>query len=297
MSQSAFMKDLLARPQAFRMAFDNVEWTDMSVTAQTRRRTIRDIQSMKGQTPIVSLTAYTTPVARIVDRHCDVILVGDSLGMVIYGLDSTLGVTLEMMIRHAEAVVRGSTQALVVVDLPFGSYESSREQAFESASQIMAIGGVSAVKLEGGLHMSETVRFLVERGIPVMGHIGLTPQSVNTIGGYRVVGRRDEARKVLRDAQAIEDAGVFSVVLEKMPASLAEELTAMLAAPTIGIGASSTCDGQILVTDDMLGVFTDFQPKFVKRYAEFAETAEHAVKAYADDVREKAFPTDQHSFS
>lgn len=268
----------------------------MSVEKRERRKTAPDLAAMKGVRPIVALTAYTTPVARIADRHADVVLVGDSVGMVVYGLPSTLGVTLEMMIAHGQAVMRGTHKALVVIDMPFGSYEGGPAQAFASASRIMAEAGVGAVKLEGGAHMAETIRFLVDRGIPVMGHVGLTPQAVNALGGYRVVGRGAEGERIRRDAEAVSKAGAFAVVLEKTPDDLSREISAALPIPTIGIGASVHCDGQILVSDDMLGAFEDFRPKFVKRYAEFAQEADSAFRRYAEEVRGGVFPGPEHSY-
>jgi 3-methyl-2-oxobutanoate hydroxymethyltransferase len=245
---------------------------------------------------LVVLTAYSTPVARLVDAHCDIVLVGDSVGMVIHGLPSTLGVTMEMMILHGRAVVRGAVKAMPVIDMPFGSYEESPQQAFRNAARLMAETGAPAVKLEGGLHMVETIAFLTARGVPVMAHVGLTPQSVNTLGGYKVVGRDDEAAKVMADARAVESAGAFAVVLEKVPEGLAGRITDTLTIPTIGIGAGAACDGQVLVVDDMLGLFTDFRPKFVKRYAELGRAADEAIAAYAADVRSRAFPAAEHSF-
>jgi 3-methyl-2-oxobutanoate hydroxymethyltransferase len=242
------------------------------------------------------LTAYSTPVARLVDAHCDIALVGDSVGMVIHGMPSTLGVTMEMMILHGRAVVRGCAKAMPVIDMPFGSYEESPQQAFRNASRLMSETGAPAVKLEGGLHMAETIAFLTARGVPVMAHVGLTPQAVNTLGGYKVVGRAEEAAKVMADAKAIEAAGAFSVVVEKVPMGLAGKITAALSIPTIGIGAGRDCDGQVLVVDDMLGLFTDFRPKFVKRYAELGQIANDAMAAYAAEVRARSFPADEHSF-
>lgn len=269
----------------------------MSVSVEVKALTPPDIAARKGETPIVCLTAYTTPMARLVDRHCDVVLVGDSVGMVLHGLASTLGVTLDMMILHGQAVRRGLERALMVVDMPFGSYEERPEQAFRNAARIMAETGCAAVKLEGGEAMAETIRFLTGRGIPVMAHVGLTPQAVNTFGGYKVQGRGDAADRVLRDAQTVADAGAFSIVLEKVTEPLAHTITEKLVIPTIGIGASSDCDGQILVVDDMLGMFTDFRPKFVKRYAELGQTADAAIAAYAAEVRERRFPADEHVFN
>ena len=269
----------------------------MSATSKTPARTADDIRSRKGGEPLVSLTAYTTPMAQLMDAHCDFVLVGDSVGMVLHGLPSTLGVTMDMMVMHGRAVARGLSQALMVVDMPFGSYESGVEAAFANAAQLMAETGAGAVKLEGGRHMAETIGFLVARGIPVMAHIGLTPQSVNALGGYKVQGRDAAAQAVIDDARAVADAGAFAVVLEKIPASLADRITADVVIPTIGIGASAGCDGQILVVDDMLGMFTAFKPKFVKRYAELGQTAEQAVATYAADVRARRFPEASHVFA
>lgn len=268
----------------------------MSVGAPMRRVTPPDLLARKGGAPLVCLTAYTTPVARLADAQCDVILVGDSVGMVLHGLPSTLGVTLDMMILHGRAVMRGSDRALVVVDLPFGAYESGPEQAFEAAARILRETGAGAVKLEGGAHMAPTIAFLVARGVPVMAHVGLTPQSVNVFGGYKVQGRGDDGDRIRADARAVADAGAFAVVLEKVPDGLASMITADLWVPTIGIGASADCDGQILVIDDMLGLFTDFRPRFVRRYAELGATAAAAVAAYADDVRARRFPGPDHVF-
>ncbi|MGF1592068.1 MAG: 3-methyl-2-oxobutanoate hydroxymethyltransferase [Kiloniellaceae bacterium] len=268
----------------------------MSATVQRAAVTPPEVAARKGGVPLVSLTAYTTPVARLVDPHCDVVLVGDSLGMVLHGLPSTLGVTLEMMILHGQAVRRGLERALMVVDMPFGSYEEGPRQAFRNAARVMAETGAGAVKLEGGRSMAETIRFLVARGIPVMAHVGLTPQAVNAFGGYKVQGRGAAAEQVLQDAVAVAEAGAFSVVLEKIAEPLARRITAELAIPTIGIGASAACDGQVLVIDDMLGLFGDFRPKFVKRYAELGRDAEAAIAAFAADVRERRFPGSEHVF-
>ncbi len=268
----------------------------MSATSPVRPVLPPDIRARKGSAPLVVLTAYSTPVARLVDAHCDVVLVGDSVGMVIHGLPSTLGVTMEMMILHGRAVVRGAQKAMPVIDMPFGSYEESPEQAFRNASRLMAETGAPSVKLEGGQHMAETIAFLTARGVPVMAHVGLTPQSVNTLGGYKVVGRDEEAQKVMADARAVEAAGAFAVVLEKVPEGLAGRITEALSIPTIGIGAGAACDGQVLVVDDMLGLFTDFRPKFVKRYAELGKAADEAIAAYAAEVRARTFPAAEHSF-
>lgn len=270
----------------------------MSATPERKARlSPGDIRARKGIQPVVCLTAYTTPMAQLVDAHCDVTLVGDSLGMVLHGLPSTLGVTMEMMILHGKAVMRGATRSCVVVDMPFGSYEEGPEQAFRNAARLLAETGCQAVKLEGGRHMAETVGFLVARGIPVMGHVGLTPQSVNTLGGYKVQGRsHHEADRIAVDAAALADAGAFAVVLEKLPSALGARISAEIAVPTIGIGAGVDCDGQVLVVDDMLGLFSDFRPKFVKRYAELGEAAGAAIAAYAEEVRARAFPGPEHGF-
>lgn len=269
----------------------------MSATAKKRAPMADDIRAAKGGTPLVSLTAYTTPMAEMMDAHCDFVLVGDSVGMVLHGLPSTLGVTMEMMIMHGQAVARGLTSAMMVIDMPFGSYEESPQQAFANAAQLMAETNAGAVKLEGGVTMAETIAFLVARGIPVMAHIGLTPQSINTLGGYKVQGRGDARAMLMADAQAVSDAGAFAVVLEKVPAGLADEVTAQVEIPTIGIGAGAGCDGQILVVDDMLGLFTAFKAKFVKRYAHLADDGKAAIAAYAEDVRARAFPAQEHTFA
>ncbi|MFC4255956.1 3-methyl-2-oxobutanoate hydroxymethyltransferase [Altererythrobacter xixiisoli] len=240
--------------------------------------------------PIVMLTAYTARQAQLLDAHCDMLLVGDSLGQVIYGLPSTIPVTLEMMANHAAAVVRGSYHSVVVVDMPFGSYEESPQQAFASAAQLLKASGAAAVKLEGGAAMAETVAFLVGRGIPVMGHIGLTPQAVNVLGGYAARGRSDaEAEKIVGDAKALSDAGAFSIVVEGVVEPIAIAVTNAVPCPTIGIGASALCDGQVLVTEDMLGMF-ERVPRFVKRYADVATTISGAADLYAQEVRARSFP-------
>ncbi|MFV1601393.1 MULTISPECIES: 3-methyl-2-oxobutanoate hydroxymethyltransferase [unclassified Phaeobacter] len=269
----------------------------MSATARKMAPNAEDIRARKGGTPLVSLTAYTTPMAQLMDAHCDFVLVGDSVGMVLHGLPSTLGVTMEMMILHGQAVARGLKQAMMVIDMPFASYEEDPQQAFRNAARLMAETGAGAVKLEGGVEMAETIRFLVKRGIPVMAHIGLTPQSINTLGGYKVQGRDAQADAVLADAHAVAEAGAFSVVLEKVPQGLADRITAEVAIPTIGIGASADCDGQILVVDDMLGFFTAFKPKFVKRYADLGPLAEAAISEYAAEVRARSFPAAEHVFA
>lgn len=245
----------------------------------------------KTEQPIVALTAYTMRMAQLLDEHCDLLLVGDSLGQVIYGLPSTIPVTLDMMINHGAAVVRGSWHALVAVDMPFGSYEGSPEQAFASSSRVMKETGCAAVKLEGGEAMAPTVRFLTERGIPVVGHVGLTPQAVNMLGGYGARGRGEaEARKIITDAHAVADGGAFCIVVEGVMEDLATKLAREIAVPIIGIGASADCDGQILVTDDMLGVF-ERTPRFVKRYDNLAEQISNAARTYAKEVRARTFPS------
>lgn len=269
----------------------------MSVQPQQKRRTAASIQALKGERPIVSLTAYTAPIAKLLDPHCDILLVGDSVGMVVYGFDSSVQVTVEMMINHGQAVMRGSREACVVVDLPFGSYQESREQAFRNAARVMKETGAQAVKLEGGEEMAETVHFLSQRGIPVVGHVGLMPQLVNATGGYRSLGRSDqEADKIRRDARAIDDAGAFSIVIEGTIETLAREISTSLKAPTIGIGASAACDGQVLVSDDMLGIFTDFKPRFVKHFANLAPDISRAAEAYAAEVKARTFPAEEHTY-
>ena len=268
----------------------------MSATSPIRAVLPPDITARKGSAPLVVLTAYTTPVARLVDAHCDIALVGDSVGMVLHGMASTLGVTLEMMILHGRAVVRGLSRAMAVIDMPFGSYEESPAQAYRNAAKLVAETGAAAVKLEGGAYMADTIAFLTARGVPVMAHIGLTPQAVNTLGGYKVVGRDAEAARVMEDAIAVQDAGAFAVVLEKVPVGLAGRITTALRIPTIGIGAGVDCDGQVLVVDDMLGLFTEFRPKFVKRYADLGALADLAIATYAAEVRARAFPAPEHGF-
>lgn len=268
----------------------------MSATGSDKRITPPDIQARKGDAPLVVLTAYTTPIARLVDPHCDIALVGDSVAMVLHGHPTTLQATMEMMILHGQAVARGLSKAMLVVDMPFGSYEDSREQAFRNAARLVQETGAAAVKLEGGAHMADTIDFLTHRGIPVMAHIGLTPQSINTLGGYRVQGRGNDSGRVRNDAVAVAEAGAFSVVLEKVPAVLADEITRAVKIPTIGIGASAGCDGQVLVIDDMLGLFTPFRPKFVKRYADLGPEADRAIASYAAEVRARTFPAPEHTF-
>jgi 3-methyl-2-oxobutanoate hydroxymethyltransferase len=262
----------------------------MSVQSQTRRITVPEIRAHKGGAPVVVLTCYHAHTARLLDRHVDVMLVGDSLGMVMHGLENTLGVTLEMMITHAKAVMRGSSRALVTVDMPFGSYEESPAVAFRNAARIIQETGATAVKLEGGVRMAETIAYLTQRGIPVMAHIGLTPQTVQVTGGFRTVGRTEsDWPAILADAQAVAQAGAFAVVLEGMAEPLAARITAEIAIPTIGIGASPACDGQVLVLEDMLGL-NPAPPKFVRQYAQLGPAIEAAVEAYARDVRARHFP-------
>jgi 3-methyl-2-oxobutanoate hydroxymethyltransferase len=263
--------------------------------APMKRLTVPAIRKRKvnGVTaePLVMLTAYTVRMAQILDPHCDILLVGDSLGQVIYGLPSTVPVTLEMMCAHGAAVVRGSYHSVVVIDMPFGSYEASPEAAFLSAARLLKETGAAAVKLEGGAAMAETIAFLSARGIPVMAHVGLTPQAVNQLGGYGARGRSDaESAKILSDAKAVDVAGAFAMVIEGVVEPIAVAITQAVTCPTIGIGASAQCDGQVLVTEDMLGLF-ERTPRFVKRYAAMTEFVADAVTAYAEDVRARTFPT------
>ncbi len=258
--------------------------------APMKRLTIPAIRNRKGKEPLVMLTAYTVRMAQLLDAHCDLLLVGDSLGQVIYGFPSTLPVTLDMMIAHGAAVVRGSYHSVVLIDMPFGSYEGSPEQAFASASRVMAETGAAGVKMEGGEAMAPTVKFLSERGIPVMGHVGLTPQAVNALGGYGARGRTNaEHAKIIADARAIADAGAFAIVAEGVVETLANTITAEVSIPVIGIGASTQCDRQVLVTEDMLGLF-ERTPRFVKRFDDLAGRISAAVETYAADVRSRAFP-------
>ncbi len=269
----------------------------MSVQSDIRRLTAPDIRARKGGEPVVALTSYHAHTARLADRFCDVLLVGDSLGMVMHGLESTVPVTLEMMILQGQAVVRGSRRALVVVDMPFGSYEESPQAAFRSAARIMKETGCGAVKLEGGVRMAETIRFLTERGIPVMGHVGLTPQAINTLGSFKAQGRdMAEWPLIEADARAVSEAGAFAVVVEAVAEPLGAKITEEIAAPTIGIGASARCDGQILVLEDMLGL-SERTPKFVRRYADLGPFIAAAVEAYARDVRARAFPAPEQTYA
>jgi 3-methyl-2-oxobutanoate hydroxymethyltransferase len=261
------------------------------VLKSRRRVTVPALRARKGTTPIVCLTAYTAPMARLLDPAVDVLLVGDSMGMVLYGMPNTLGVTLEMMLAHTKAVSGASQLGCVIADLPFGTYQQSPAQAFASAARLVAEGGAAGVKLEGGAAMAETIRFLTQRGIPVMGHVGLVPQSVNALGGYAARGRQsDEADTILRDALAIEEAGAFAIVVEGVLEPLARRITAQLRIPTIGIGASAACDGQVLVTEDMLGLTGAHVPRFVRSYAQLDVPLSDAVAAYAEDVRQRRFP-------
>jgi len=268
----------------------------MSIQSATRRKTAPEILARKGGDPIVMLTSYHAHTAALVDKYCDIILVGDSLGNVMHGFETTLPVTLEMMILQGHAVMRGSKQALVVVDMPFGSYEASKEQAFHSAARVLKETGCGAIKVEGGRRMAETIDFLVNRGVPVMGHIGLTPQSINTLGSFRAQGR-DEADwdAILDDAKAVSEAGAFSIVIEAVAEPLGRKITEAVAVPTIGIGASVACDGQVLVLEDMLGL-SPWAPKFVKRYGDLGPGIEKAIADYAREVRSRAFPAPEHTY-
>ena len=255
-----------------------------------RRVTARDIAARKGGEPVVCLTAYTAPIAALLDPHCDLLLVGDSVGMVLHGLPNTVGVTLEMMILHGQAVMRASTRAMVVVDMPFGSYEAGPETAYANAARVLKETGAQGVKVESGPTVAETIAYLVRRGIPVMGHVGLRPQAILSEGAFRARGRNEaEQAAVIAEAEAAAAAGAFAVVVEAVAEDLARELTARLSVPTIGIGASAACDGQVLVIDDMLGLF-DWTPKFVRRYADLKSEIDGAVAAYAADVRARRFP-------
>ena len=263
---------------------------------QVRRISAPDITARKGKTPVVCLTAYTTPMAQLLDEACDLLLVGDSVGMVLHGLPNTISVTLDMMILHAQAVMRGSRRAMVVVDLPFGSYEGSPQQAFDAACRVMKETGAQGVKVESGPTVPETIAYLTQRGIPVMGHIGLRPQAVLVEGAFKAKGRTDQERqRVLDEARATEQAGTFAIVVEGVAEGLAREITQSVSVPTIGIGASSACDGQILVADDMLGLF-DWSPKFVRRYADLKSEIARAVREYAEDVRARRFPGDAETY-
>lgn len=262
----------------------------MSAQTPIRRMTAPQITARKGGAPIVCLTAYDAPTASVLDEYCDLLLVGDSVGMVVHGLTSTVGVTLDMMILHGQAVMRGAHKALVVVDLPFGSYEDSVETAFRSASRVMIETGCQAVKIESGSYAAETVAYLVERGIPVMAHVGLRPQSMHVLGGFKARGRNAAvAEEIVANAKAAADAGAFAVVVEGVSEDLANIVTEAVSIPTIGIGASAQCDGQILVTPDMLGQF-ERVPKFVKKYGQQLDATREAVAQYAADVTARTFP-------
>ena len=262
----------------------------MSVQTQLKRVTVPEIRAHKGDKPVVCLTCYHAHTARLLDNYVDLMLVGDSLGMVMHGLETPLGVTLDMMITHGKAVMRGSKRALVTVDLPFGTYEESPAVAFRNAARVLQETGATAIKLEGGTRMAETIHYLTERGIPVMAHVGLTPQTVHIKGGFRTVGRSEEEWPALEaDARAVSEAGAFAVVLEGMAEPLAARITRTIPIPTIGIGASPDCDGQVLVLEDMLGLNPN-PPKFVREYARLGQAIEEAVEAYAGDVRERRFP-------
>jgi 3-methyl-2-oxobutanoate hydroxymethyltransferase len=270
----------------------------MSAQSSAKRLSAPQIKSRKGGDKLVCLTAYTASVARHLDEEVDLLLVGDSLAMVVYGFDSTLPIGLEPMIAHGAVVVRSTRHAHIVVDLPFGSYQESPEQAFRSAARVMAETGCGSVKLEGGMEMAETVTFLTRRGVPVMGHVGLTPQAVNALGGYRSRGHDPAERdRILRDGIAIAEAGTYSLVVEGVAESLARELTEKVSIPTIGIGGSPSCDGQILVIDDMLGLFAEFTPKFVKRYRNLGDGIPAAAREYAEDVRQGHFPAAEHTYT
>jgi 3-methyl-2-oxobutanoate hydroxymethyltransferase len=269
----------------------------MSVVVETKRVTVPEIMAHKNAKPVVCLTCYHAHTARLLDSHVDLMLVGDSVGNVMHGLENSLGVTLDMMIMHGKAVMRGAQRALVVVDMPFGSYEESPQVAFRNAARVMQETGCQAIKLEGGTRMAETVHYLTQRGIPVMAHIGLTPQRVQIFGGFKTQGRTEaEWPAIEADAQAVAEAGAFSVVLEGMAEPLAAKITREIAIPTIGIGASPQCDGQILVMEDMLGLNPN-PPKFVRQYASMGADIEAAVKAYAADVRARTFPGKENVYS
>lgn len=262
----------------------------MSAQSQVRRKTVRDIAKAKGGDPLVCLTAYDAPMAALLDPYVDLLLVGDSVGMVVHGLPSTVGVTLDMMIMHGQAVMRGAKQAFVVVDMPFGSYETNADQAFLNAARVMKETGCHAVKIESGSYAATQIEHLVARGIPVMGHVGLRPQAINVDGGFRAKGRtQEEWSGVLEEAIAADEAGAFAIVVEGVAPELAEQISTSVKCPTIGIGASEACDGQILVTDDMLGV-SDWVPKFVRKYADMRSVVSQAAEAYAQDVRDRTFP-------
>lgn len=262
----------------------------MSAQTKARRKTVRDIAKAKGGDPLVCLTAYDAQMAQLLDPHCDILLVGDSLGMVVHGMSSTVGVTLEMMILHGQAVMRGASQAFVVVDMPFGSYETNSDQAFLNAARIMQETGCQAVKIESGRYAATQIAHMVERGIPVMGHVGLRPQAMNVDGGFRAKGRtEDEWNRAVEEAVAADEAGAFAIVVEGVASDLADQITASVSCPTIGIGASPGCDGQILVINDLLGM-TDWVPKFVKKNADLKSVISDAAATYAEEVKARSFP-------
>lgn len=272
----------------------------INIDGAVKRVTVPDIRAHKrknGAEPLVCLTAYTVITARLLDIHTDLLLVGDSLGMVLYGLDTTVGVTLDMMIAHGQAVMRGAKRSCVIVDMPFGSYQESPKVAFRNAARIMKEVGCAGVKIEGGAEMAETVTFLTQRGIPVLGHVGLMPQSVNTSGGFKTRGRDAvDAQNIVDDAKLIAKAGAFGLVVEGVMEPVARRITNEVEVPTIGIGGSPACDGQILVTEDIAGLFTDFKPKFVKRYMDLGAGIAESARQYAEDVKSGAFPGPEHCF-
>jgi len=272
----------------------------IDIDGAVKRLTVPDIRARKrsnGAEPLVCLTAYTVITARLLDVHTDLLLVGDSLGMVLYGLDTTVGVTLDMMIAHGQAVMRGAKRSCVIVDMPFGSYQESPEVAFRNAARILKEVGCAGVKIEGGAEMAETVTFLTQRGIPVLGHVGLLPQSVNTAGGFKTRGRdSDDAERIVQDAKLLAQAGAFGLVVEGVMEPVARRITNEVDVPTIGIGGSPACDGQILVTEDMAGLFNDFKPKFVKRYMDLGGSIAEAARQYGEDVKSGAFPGPEHCF-
>ena len=269
----------------------------MSSNKVLKRNTVPEIYLKKNKSKIVSLTCYTSSIAKIADKYADIILVGDSMGMVVYGQENTLSVTKQMMIEHGRAVVKNTKKALIVIDLPFGTYESSKEKAFDTAAEIMSQTGANAVKIEGGEELSETISYLVDRGIPVMGHVGLMPQRINLRGIFSSQGHSSkESKKILSDAKSISKSGVFSIVLEAVKESLGKQITKNVLVPTIGIGAGKFCDGQILVSDDMLGLFKTFTPKFVKKYANLHDDIDKAIKNYQKEVLSEKFPSSSNTY-
>ena len=277
--------------------FFNLELHIMSANKVLKRNTVPEIYLKKNKSKIVSLTCYTSSIAKIADKYADIILVGDSMGMVIYGQENTLSVTKQMMIEHGRAVVKNTKKALIVIDLPFGTYESSKEKAFDTAAEIMSQTGANAVKIEGGEELSKTISYLVDRGIPVMGHVGLMPQRINLRGIFSSQGHSSkESKKILSDAKSISKSGVFSIVLEAVKESLGKQITKNVLVPTIGIGAGKFCDGQILVSDDMLGFFKTFTPKFVKKYANLHDDIDKAIKNYQQEVLSEKFPSSSNTY-